>query len=530
MQHHFKHIAYQQTNYFSKIVCDYLDESENLKPLYQHPANVDGIKAAIQQKQGFNNRKLLVDYFNKEYSGVASQQQQSNIELLASETCFTITTAHQPNIFTGPFYFIYKILHAIKLAEDLSNEFTDYKFVPVYYMGSEDADLDELGNIALQGKQLVWKTAQTGAVGRMKVDTSFLQLIAEIQAQLGVNEFGNELINIFKQCYTLHKSIQQATFELMNTLFGIYGLLIVVPDNKDLKRAFIPTITKELQEQFSHLAVAKTNAILNQHYKAQAVGRALNLFYLIDDKRERIEKKADIFIVENLNLEFTLEAILIELNNHPERFSANVILRPVFQETILPNVAFIGGGGELAYWLQLKKVFQEVGVAYPVLVLRNSFLLYSSTQENKLQKMGYDIADLFVSTETLFVNLIKKQTENNLSLQAQIQQAKVFYSQLNTQASAVDATLEAHTKSIAAKAIKQIEQLETKMLRAEKRKFADQKNQLQKIKQDLFPNNSLQERVDNFAYHYSIHGTALFNIILSASKGFLQEFCFVKIK
>jgi bacillithiol biosynthesis cysteine-adding enzyme BshC len=530
MQHQFKYIAYKQTNYFSKIVCDYLDESENLKPLYQYAANIDGIKAAIQQKKGFNNRTVLVDYFNQQYSGFATGEQQKNIELLAGENCFTITTAHQPNIFTGPFYFIYKILHAIKLANELSNELTDYKFVPVYYMGSEDADLDELGNITLQGKKLVWNTKQTGAVGRMKVDKNFLQLITEMQAQLGVNEFGNELINIFKQCYTLDKSIQQATFELMNILFGVYGLLVVIPDNADLKRAFIPIFTKELTEHFSHLAVAKTNTILNQHYKAQAAGRELNLFYLIDDKRERIEKKGDAFIVEKLALEFTLEQILIELNNHPERFSANVILRPVYQETILPNIAFIGGGGELAYWLQLKKVFDEVTVAYPVLVLRNSFLLYTTIQENKLQKMGYDIDDLFESTETLFVNLIKKQTENNLSLQTQIQQAQAFYKQLTTQATAVDATLEAHTKSIAAKAIKRIEQLETKMLRAEKRKFIGQKNQLQSIKQDLFPNNSLQERVENFGYQYSICGKELFNIFLSASECLLQQFCLLKIK
>ncbi len=522
--------SYKSTNFFSKIVIDYLSQAKGLQEFYQHLPNKDGISNAIAARKNYNtDRKILVEYFSKQYANAASTQQQKNIELLTNENCFTITTAHQPNIFTGPLYFIYKILHAVKLAQDLNEEFNEYKFVPVYYMGSEDADLDELGNINIQGKKIVWNTKQTGAVGRMKVDKNFIQLIAEIQSQLGVNEFGTELTNILKQCYTLDKTIQQATFELVNMLFGTYGLLVLIPDDVDLKKVFIPTITKELQEQFSRKAVDKTNEKFGKHHKIQAAGRELNLFYLIDDKRERIEKIGNDFIVQNLELKFTLEEILIELNSHPERFSANVILRPVFQETILPNVAFIGGGGELAYWLQLKNVFENVNVPYPVLLLRNSFLIYKPMQENKLQKMGYKIENAFSSTEELFVDLVKKQSQYNLSLQTQLNQAKAFYETLKNQATQIDTTLIAHVESIAVKAFKQIEALEKKMLRAEKRKFADQKNQLENIKKDLFPNNSLQERVENFSYFYSIFGKELFNIILSSSKGIEQEFGLLSI-
>jgi len=525
------YISYQQTGFFSKIVTDYLAGESNLKPCYQHLPNKQGIKDAIAAKRSTVDRNLLVNYFKNQYSNAKlTNIQQWHIDLLQQENCFTVTTAHQPNIFTGPLYFIYKILHAIKLASDLNTEFPDNKFVPVYYMGSEDADLDELGNIKIQGKKLVWNTTQTGAVGRMKIDKNFLLLIKEIEGQIGVNEFGAELVSIFSKAYSLEKTVEQATFELVNDLFADFGLLILLPDNEDLKRAFIPTITKELKEQFSRKAVESTNTELVKHYKTQAAGRDVNLFYLIDNKRERIEKKDDLFIVEKLDLSFTYDAILQELNEHPERFSPNVILRPVFQETILPNVAFIGGGGELAYWLQLKNVFQEVNISYPVLVLRNSFLLYKKLQLEKLEKMNYGISNLFANTEILFTNLVLKQSANNLSLQNPLKETRIFYNNLKTQAKSVDATLEAHTEAIAVKALYRIEQLEKKILRAEKRKFSDQKNQLQNIKADLFPNNSLQERTENFSYFYSLYGKELLNVILSSSKGLQQQFGLIEIK
>lgn len=531
MDYNCKYIAYKQTGYFSNIVIDYLQQSKELQNFYKHQPNKQGILDAIEQKNIAGvDRDLLVKYFNEQYLNEVSAKQKKNIDLLANANCYTVTTAHQPNVFTGPLYFIYKILHAIKLADELTEQFTNYNFVPVYYMGSEDADLDELGNITLQGKKLVWNTKQTGAVGRMKVDKNFIQLVTEIEGQIAVNKFGIELINILKKCYSLGKPIQDASFELVNTLFAQYGLLVLIPDNAHLKKAFIPIVAKELQEQFSHSFVEKTNITLAKHYKVQAAGRAINLFYLIDDKRERIEQKDNLFIVEKLALQFTLDEMLQELYLHPERFSANVILRPVFQETILPNVAFIGGGGELAYWLQLKNVFEAVNIPYPVLVLRNSFLLYAASQENKLQKMNLTISDLFVSTEALFTNLVVRHSTNNLSLGVELIEAKTFYEVLKNKANKIDATLTAHVEALSTKALKHIEQLEKKLLRAEKRKFADQKNQIYNIKKDLFPNNNLQERVENFSYLYSILGNELFDIIIASSKALEQEFGLVTIK
>ncbi len=381
------YIPYAQTGFFSKAVLDYLGQKQILQPFYQHSFSIPGIQAAIKAQQGFqHNREVLVAALKKQYEGLTlSGKVAQNIQLLSQSNTFTITTAHQPVIFTGPLYFAYKILHAAKLAEQLSKQLPQHNFVPVFYMGSEDADLDELGTMNVDSKEYKWNTKQTGAVGRMKVDKEFIALLQQLQNQIEVLPFGNDMIQIFKRCYRVGATIQQATLQLVNELFGEWGVVVLIPDNAELKRLLHATFSKEIEEQFSHKEVEQTLAQLAQHYKVQAGGREVNLFYLLDDKRERIEKNGDEFIVQNQKLRFTKDELLQELEQHPERFSPNVILRGVMQETVLPNIAFIGGGGELAYWLELKGVFTAAQVPYPVLVLRNSFLFITKKWNEKIQ-------------------------------------------------------------------------------------------------------------------------------------------------
>jgi len=531
MENNQLHLSYQQTGYFSNLVADYVSGSEQLQKFYKHSVNIEGIKAAIDARLAFStNRDLLVDALTEQYQNITlTDQQKSHLEALKSDNTFTITTAHQPNIFTGPLYFIYKIIHAIKLADELKVQLPEYNFVPVYYMGSEDADLDELGYINLGGEKLIWNTKQTGAVGRMLVDKALLQIITSIQGQIGIHPFGNELINIFSQCYTLGKSIQQATLELVNTLFADYGLLVVIPDNATLKTRFNSVIAKEIAEQFSHKAVAETIEQLSQHYKVQAGGRELNLFYLIDDKRERIEFDSSKFSVQSLGLEFSQEEILQELNNHPERFSANVILRGVFQETILPNIAFIGGGGELAYWLELKKVFEAVQVPYPMLILRNSLLFVTDEQVQRISKLGFTVEDFFKKPFDLINDLVRKNTSNQLDITTQIETVTQQYQALQAIVSNIDASLKHHTEALQTKALKPLHELEKKMLRAEKRRYEAQQRQIEKLKSELFPSQSLQERVDNFSYFYAKYGKDWLQTIYNQSLTLEQQFTVVKL-
>jgi bacillithiol biosynthesis cysteine-adding enzyme BshC len=358
----------------------------------------------------------------------------------------------------------------------------------------------------------------------MKADKNFTALIHRVHGQIGVEEFGEELTGLFRQCYQEGITIQQATLQLVTALFGAYGLVTVIPDNAELKRSFIPVIEKELKEGFSHKIVAATIAELEKNYKAQAGGREINLFYLINDKRERIEKEDGKWKVKSLQLEWTEEEVMKELEEHPERFSPNVILRGVFQETILPNIAFIGGGGELAYWLELKDVFAATGVPYPVLVLRNSFLLVEERWHKKMQSIGFTEADIFKTEPELMDKIVAEKSANKFELNGELTSVENAYNEIRELAAKVDTTLVSHVESLKTKAVKRLLQLEKKLKSAEKRKFETEQVQVQKLKASLFPNNNLQERTENIAGFYARYGKEIISKLLDASLTLEQQF------
>ena len=521
-----QHIPYTQTASFSKIVIDYLNGAETLKPFYSQAPSLGGIKAKIEERKKFTtNRSVLVDVLKEQYSRLeTSSPVQQNIESLLSKNTFTVCTAHQPNLFTGPLYFIYKILHAIKLAEHLKQHLPEYNFVPVYYMGSEDADFAELNHTYVDGKRLEWKKEQKGAVGRMIVDKTLIQLIDELEGQLIVEEKGAEVIELLRKAYTNGKTIQWATFELLNGLYGDYGLVVLIPDHPLLKKQMNKIFKDDLFSNKPSEIVHETSERLSEHYNAQAYPREINLFYLKDDIRERIEKRKDRFFVLNTELSFNEEELKKELKNHPERFSPNVILRGIYQETILPNLVFVGGGGELAYWLQLKDLFSCYGVPYPVLVLRNSFLVIEDKWQKKIAQLGLGLPNIFKPENDLMNQMAKEKAEHPVSLNGNFERAEELFQQIQTQALQVDATLSKHVAAIQTRSLKALQELEKKMLRAEKRKHAELNGQIQKLKTALFPNDGLQERVENFSRFYAKWGRSFIEELYKHSLAMEQEF------
>ena len=520
-------IPYRQTGYFSKTVVDYIDQVPSLKEFFNYPTTLQGIKKAIEDRKQFKyNRDVLVTELTKQYSLVTvSDKTKANIESLASGTTFTFTTAHQNNIFTGPLYFIYKILHTIRLAEYCKANLPGYNFVPVFYMGTEDADIDELNNINVEGQNLVWKTKQTGAVGNMKVDKELVKLIGLVEGQLSVLPFGNEVLKLMKDCYKEGDTVQQSTFKIVNALFGEYGLVVLLPDNPGLKKQMIPVFKDDLLHQTASDIVERTAERVDKAgYKVQANPREINLFYLKENTRERIEKRNDQYLILNAQLSFGEDELLQELNEHPERFSPNVILRGLYQETILPNLAFIGGGGETAYWLQLKDLFHHYKVPFPMLVLRNSFLVVEKKWQERIAKLGFTIEDFFLSEQELMNKVVMHESTNEVKLNGSLTELEKMYESFKKQAAAVDRTLEKHVEALKLRTVQRLQELEKKMLRAEKRKFTDQQRQINTIKEHLFPGNGLQERHDNFSYYYARWGKDFIQKLYENSLKLEQEF------
>lgn len=524
-------VPYQHTGYFSKIVLNYLDQSPLLREFYEHDVNIEGIKAAIGQRKLFpTDRKLLHDELLRQYDGVpVSSRVTANIQQLTSSNTFTVCTAHQPGLFTGNLYFIYKILHAIRLAEYLHGEMPQYNFVPVFYMGSEDADLDELGHIHMDGQKLTWETKQTGAVGRMQTK-GLEKLIDQLEGRLSIQPFGKELIDLLRRCYLESENIQVATFKLVNTLFADYGLVVLIPDNPNLKKVMRPVFEQDLMGQIpSDIVSRSVDALDNAGFKVQAHPRDINLFYLRDNLRERIIQNGSGYKVHASDMKFSTEELQQTLEQQPEVFSPNVILRGLFQETILPDVAFIGGGGELAYWLELKGLFEHYNVPFPVLVLRNSFLLVEKEWKNKMQRIGLSEQDVFLSSRELLNRLVKKQSTNQLSIEGQIAAARELYAELKAIAKSVDVTLVAHVSALETAALNKLQSLEKKLLRAERKKFSDQQRQINSIKEALFPKENLQERVENFLPYYAKWGKDFLTMIYEHSQPLQAGFAVITL-
>jgi bacillithiol biosynthesis cysteine-adding enzyme BshC len=312
-------------------------------------------------------------------------------------------------------------------------------------------------------------------------------------------------------------------------LFSQYGLVVLIADQPHLKKIMQPVFEDDLFNQTASAIVTETVKRLTVSYKVQANPRAINLFYLKDDIRNRIEKTDAGFSVVDTELQFTEDEMKKELELYPERFSPNVILRGLYQETILPNIAFIGGGGELAYWLELKDLFDHYKVPYPVQVLRNSFLLVPEKQAAKIERMGFTVADFFQSTDDLMNQLVKRDSSVQVHLSSELRDSAAFYQHLQTLAGKIDSTLVPHVQSLEKQLLHRLKELEKKMIRAEKRKFSDEARQLQTIRTALFPNNSLQERFENILPYYAQYGPAFIDLLYAASPALEQEFRTIKM-
>lgn len=549
-------ISYRSTGLFSVLINDYIETKGTAQSFVNYAANKEGYKKAIEQRASFpTNRKVLVEVLQNQYTQLAKEVNDAsvlnsnnnnalnnslnnietfklvndNVNLLLKENTFTVTTAHQPNVFTGPLYFFYKILHTIQLAAELKKQFPKNNFVPVYYMGSEDADLQEVGSYNLAGEAYQWNTKQKGAIGRMKVDDELIKLLQNLEGYWSVQPAGKEALDVLIQAYQKGKTISEATLALVHAYFGKYGLVVIQPDDAKLKSLFINVMEKELRTGFSQKAIEATKEKLASTYHVQSDGRDLNLFYLKDNTRTRIEKQGAIYIVVDTDIHFTEQEIVKELHVHPDRFSPNVILRGVYQETILPGVAFIGGGGELAYWMELKNVFNEVKVHYPILQLRNSFMFMNEKQTAHWNSLGFSLEDIFKPLLELELNYVKNQTKENLALTNHIASLNDLYASIQQDVIKIDTSLGDHAKNLSIQAQKKLALLEKKMIRAEKRKQQTSIDRIQAIKGSLFPKNSLQERVENFSEWVGAFGWDWVEAVLENSTTLNPSFTIITI-
>ncbi len=473
------------TRQFSPLFLDYLSQKPDLKPFYDDFPDLAGFERQLSRKTlDADKRQTLVSVLEKQYTGLPSPP---NFSVLLNEKTFTVTTGHQLNLCTGPLYVVYKLLTVINLAKKLTAAFPEYRFVPVYWMASEDHDFAEINHFQLDGNAYAWHTEQTGAVGRMKPGE-----LKEVFAKIP------EKLDVFGRAYASQPTLAGAVRAYIHELFGAEGLVCLDADDRALKARFADVMRDDVTNHTAFRLVNETTERLERlGYKAQLHAREINFFYLGPRLRERLVQVHGGYEVLDTGI-LLMENELRELiDNEPEFLSPNVILRPLYQEMILPNLAYIGGPSEVPYWLQLKGVFDHYGVPFPLLMPRNFALVLNAPTARRVKNLGLSWPELFGEEAAVRRAFVKKHAEHDLNLTAEIAGFGQQFAQLEAKAVAVDPSLGGAVRADYQRLLNRLDWLEKRLVRAEAQRQEVGLRHLAEVKAHLFPNGTAQERVEN---------------------------------
>ena len=482
-----KHTIHREkTHQFSRLATKLTYQQEDLTALLTAPFSLENLGLQMHRKQAnysIHNRQVLVSELKKQFTNLSEESPVfRNIQKLESENTFTITTGHQLNIGTGPAYVIYKIIHCIRLAEELKKTYPTFDFVPVFWLATEDHDIEEVNHTTIFGKKISWNENQGGAVGNYTLN-HWEEMKDEIAAFF--TNYPDSEIHTLLQKYT-GKNVAAATQELFHSLFEKEGVIVLEPNVPGLKTLFVETMQREAQVPFVEECVNKANQTIEQlGFSPQAFARPINLFRLSEGKRERL-------------LEVNNPEVLKEIHENPDHFSPNVLLRPAFQETILPNLVYVGGGGEISYWIQQKEIFKTIGLEFPLLSVRNSVQIIDATTLNKWQKLGFSWEDIFIPLQDLQRQYIKSNSGEELNFISLDLAVEKLHGVLQNHATFFDQNMGKFVEAESTRLSKQMEAIKAKFVKQRKSQLDLAMKQLEDLKAKLLPNNALQERTESF--------------------------------
>jgi bacillithiol synthase len=523
-------IPFSEINSLSFKDKFYQQNPGQLKDFIQFTPDMNGLEDAIKARKNHFpvDRELLVEVLQDHYSKIETSEIQSKniIELLDNNT-FTVVTAHQPSLLGGPAYYFYKIYSTINLCRQLSEKFRDCKFVPVFISGSEDHDFDEVKSLYLYNNTIEWENESKGPVGRFDLK-GLQEVINNAQEILGHNDHVTEIISIFNTSLAHASTYNDFVFLWLNKIFGAYGVIVLNMDDSRFKKAFAPFIRKEIVERSSIDIVQKTqDELANKGFRPQAFARDINFFYMLDGLRERIFFENDLYHVNHTDLVFSESEILELISNYPERFSPNVIMRPLYQEFSLPNIAYIGGGGEIAYWLERKSQFDYFGIFFPVLIRRNSLMLITKAVQKTMDKPGITLHLLLKEESQMITEYLEYAAAADFHLAHEMEKINQVFEEISDRAKIIDPTLGPFVLGEGHKVIKSIEAIEARLKKTIKHKEETAINQLKNIRKKLFPENNLQERKDSFLQYLSVEGLKFQDEMIALCDPLEKDFLFL---
>lgn len=499
-------IDFENITSIPKLIKDFLG---NKLDGFQHKIfNLENFTNQIAEKQNsFSDEKREILYdtiFSQSQDEQLSPKQLDFLFSLKEKNTFTITTGHQLNLFTGPVFFVYKILQTIKTAEFLKSNFPDHNFVPIFWMATEDHDFEEIDHFKTREHYYEIKGNSGGDVGNIKVEDQYF--IQQFEKEFKDNLYGTELVLWIKKAYKTGNSHTQAIRYLVNQLFADYGLLTIDGNSKQLKSQVKDVFRKELlSNQLFGTTKSQRDFLEKEYHKVQVNPREINLFYL-SETRNRIEMINNEYQILDTDLKFSEEEILNELENHPEKFSPNAVLRPAYQESVLPNLAYVGGNAEIMYWIELKDHFQSINLPFPILVPRNSMLFLEEKTFRKIENAGLQIENFFENFAEVMNQKILENNELQTLLAEKEFQLISSFSELKNKASETEKTFSNLVEAEETRQLKSFRRMQKRLLKAEKIKQSERFDQMQNLFLKVHPGGNWQERVFNFSVFYADFG------------------------
>ena len=533
---------YNKLPNFSKLFLDYISENaedyKKLKPFFNaHFRENEGFFKVIDSKiQNYNanryfDKHLLIDILKRQnVTFKGTDKSATNIELLNSEETFAVVTGQQVGLYTGNLYTILKTLTTIRLAENLKVRFPQFNFVPVFWLESDDHDLEESNHIHVINKQneLVRvgfedllsevedeKTKRSAEpVGNIVFDDSIDGINATLLESLIETDYKAQIAEKVKEFYHSGNDYKTAFAQIMNWMFRDYGLVFIDPNDKEIKKLLTPVFEKELMSSPKLCeSVITTSAELEKNYDLQVKPKVINLFFLHNNNRLLIEPRDNNrYALKNSKRRFEQEELMNILFESPELFSSNVVLRPICQDYLLPTVAYVGGPSEVSYFAQLKSAYDHYGITMPVIFPRVS----STIIENKINKF---IKNYSVNFEEIFdhqalvtkvVNKLSEVKVDDEISKVQDEVNKIFY-ELKNMTARVEQTLLSSVDTMKDRMNQNLEQFRTKLINAQAKKSDVATSQIDKVVNNIYPQHNLQERVINILYFLNKYGDSFIN-------------------
>ena len=503
----------------------YIKGSTGLDRFIQYPFEYSAFDSLIQARRKFPvDRATLVDVLKEDYQDLESSALTTkNIDALLNENAFTVITAHQPSLMTGPLYYIYKILSAVKLASELNHSHQDIHVVPVFIIGGEDHDFEEINHLYLFNKKIVWENKGLGSVGQLSTD-GVEEVIDACLDILGDRSNAIDDLTRLKELLSECKNYGEFAFRLTHYLFDHLGLVILQTDNAKLKANFSAIVKEEIISRPSQKLVEEAQSQLAEiDFSSQAHAREINFFYRGVDFRSRIVYEDDRYKVLDSDLSWNEEELIREIATNPQNFSPNVVMRPIFQEFTLPNLAYIGGGGEIAYWLERKSQFAHFDIHFPMLIRRTSALFLNERALKQIEELGLTVEHLFMEKESLIKHYLSISEAPDYKLDSFVEDIESVFNHLSTKIESIDKSLLKTASSEMVKAQKSIEYLESKLKKSVKQKEEVNLKRLERLIEQLLPSGKLQERHANIWEYISRYDKSLIDTMLPHCNPFDKE-------